>query len=431
MTVEKFPCKRHTDRYSSRKCFQCREYICSSCQTIYSHHIFCSIWCFFKFLLSHKRPQYKLSKEFISLLVLFVLIQCVSYFFLRKEIHSKITAMRDATKSTFITRKSESSQMGFTLDTALVHASHYINISGKALNNTIIGLWQNGNFVSSTISRSGKYEFPLRSLLLGKNSFVLWGLFEDGTSTLIDTFSIDYFSRRLITLAQSVERLQTDQRVLALTFDAGSTSNGSDSIISILRKQDLRATFFLTGLFIEKFPHVVGDLINDGHELANHTYTHPHLTSWELNQANIKLEYVDRNFIYSQLNKTDSILYAHFKRHLKPLWRAPFGEYNDEILTWAAELGYRHIKWSNQCDTWDWVSDKESPLYRTPNEIYAHLINLLVNEKLNGAIILMHFGSNRENEFPFEMLTKLIHALKEENYKILTVSQLLALNRQV
>jgi peptidoglycan/xylan/chitin deacetylase (PgdA/CDA1 family) len=266
---------------------------------------------------------------------------------------------------------------------------------------------------------------------LGRNSFVLWGLFEDGTSTLIDTFSIDYYSQRVITLAQSVERLQTDQRVLALTFDAGSTSNGSDSIISILRKQDLRATFFLTGLFIEKFPYVVADLINDGHELANHTYSHPHLTSWEQNRANNRLEYVDRNFIYSQLNKTDSILYANFKRHLKPLWRAPFGEYNDQILTWAAELGYRHIKWSNQCDTWDWVSDKESPFYRTPNEIYAHLINLLVNEKLNGAIILMHFGSNRENEFPFEMLTKLIRALKEENYKILTVSQLLAFNRQI
>jgi peptidoglycan/xylan/chitin deacetylase (PgdA/CDA1 family) len=320
----------------------------------------------------------------------------------------------------------DSTALAYTLDTAIVQSPPYLQISGTAPSNALIGLWQNGKFVSSVISNYGLYQFPPQFLALGKNLFVVWALCENGKKALIDTFSIDYFSLRLAYLSGSVSRLKTQEKILSLTFDAGAGPNGADSIIKILREQNLRSTFFLTGKFIRDFPELIGQLIRDGHELANHTYSHPHLTSWAKNGQHSSLGYVSREFIYSQLNKTDSIFYSYFKQHLKPLWRAPYGEYNKDILRWAAELGYKHIKWSAQCDTWDWVSDRESPFYRTPDEMYGHLINLMINEKLKGAIILMHFGSIRKNEFPYQMLTKLISALRSQDYKILTISQLLS-----
>ena len=56
-------------------------------------------------------------------------------------------------------------------------------------------------------------------------------------------------------------------------------------------------------------------------------------------------------------------------------WRAPFGEYNKDILQWAAEIGYKHIRWSKNSDLADWVNDKESALYKTADEMYQQIID--------------------------------------------------------
>jgi len=100
---------------------------------------------------------------------------------------------------------------------------------------------------------------------------------------------------------------------------------------------------------------------------------------------------------------------------------------NEEILLWAAELGYNHIGWSDGCDTWDWVENRESSLYRSADEIYAHLMDLERQGKLKGSIILMHLGSDRKNDFPYQMLAKLIESLRAKQYKFLTISQLLSI----
>jgi peptidoglycan/xylan/chitin deacetylase (PgdA/CDA1 family) len=122
---------------------------------------------------------------------------------------------------------------------------------------------------------------------------------------------------------------------------------------------------------------------------------------------------------------TDSLLYHGFGLHFKPYWRAPFGEYNDQILNWAAELGYKHIGWSTSCDTRDWVSDMDSDLYRTGEEIYQHLLDLESKGRLKGAIILMHVHTDRVKDKPFKILPKLINTLREKGYKIVPVSTLL------
>jgi len=431
MVIQKSPCKRHPARFSSRKCYYCKDFICSSCQVIFQHHIFCGTWCFIKYAIKHNTLKLRFSKKYAYLLAGIVVFQLILFFILRLEMHSMMKRMLVPGEKSTISQEIDSTSTYFSCDTSFVPSPHFLSISGNAPSNAIIGLWHNGKFVSSVISSFGQYKFPPQILALGKNSINIWALYDNGKKALVDSFSVTYFSHRLYFLARSISKLSTDKKVVALTFDAGSGTSGADSIIRILHQLNVKSTFFLTGRFIREFPDLVQRLISDGHEFGNHTYSHPHLTSWEQDRNHTSLEYVDRKFIYAQLNKTDSIFYHHFKEHLRPFWRAPYGEYNKEILIWAAELGYKHIRWTDQCDTWDWVDDPESPFYRTPDEIYAHLNTLLINEKLNGAIILMHFGSNRKNDFPYEMLNKLIGSIREKDYKILTISQLLSYEHPV
>jgi peptidoglycan/xylan/chitin deacetylase (PgdA/CDA1 family) len=311
------------------------------------------------------------------------------------------------------------------IDTLFAGLSQSVQIKGKGQNNNLIGLWHNGKYSSSAIINNGDYAFPPQSLFLGENNFLIWSMSEDGKTTLIDSFSIDYYSQRLDLLATPFSKSNTNEKIVSLTFDAGSAANGADSIIQILKEYKLKLTFFLTGMFIKKFPEIVQHLISNGHELANHTYSHPHLTSFSVNQTHTNLLHINRNFISEQLNKTDSLFYDKFGNHLKPFWRAPFGEYNDQILMWAAELGYKHIGWSPNCDTRDWVSDKDSDLYWTGEQIYQHLIELESRGRLKGAIILMHISTDRIVDKPFEILPKLIRTLQEQGYKIVPVSILL------
>jgi len=318
-----------------------------------------------------------------------------------------------------------SSEFALQIDTVLAGLSQSIHIKGKGQNNNLLGLWHNGIYSSAAIINNGEYRFPPQSLYLGKNSFLIWSLSENGKTTLVDSFSVEYYSQRLHLLSLPFSGLDTQEKIVSLTFDAGSAANGADSIINILEEKNLKSTFFITGIFIKKYPEIVQTLLDKGHELGNHSYSHPHLTSYAVNQIHNNLMHTNRDFIYNQLNKTDSLFYDKFARHLKPFWRAPFGEINDQILRWAAELGYKHIGWSANCDTRDWVSDKDSDLYLTASEIYQHLMNLESMGNLNGAIILMHLHTDRTVDQPFTILRKLIDTLRERGYKIVPVSTML------
>jgi peptidoglycan/xylan/chitin deacetylase (PgdA/CDA1 family) len=178
---------------------------------------------------------------------------------------------------------------------------------------------------------------------------------------------------------------------------------------------------------MEMHPGLVKEMVNHGHEIANHTYNHPHLTSFSDDYRHELLPGITREFLHTQLFKTDSIYHEITSQHLKPFWRAPFGEYNQKILTWAAEIGYLHIRWTGAFDTNDWVTDQESDLYMTPDEIFTRIMQ--AEEKrpfgLNGVIVLMHLGSQRDGDHIFEVLPKLIQTIRDKGYILGCVSDLL------
>jgi peptidoglycan/xylan/chitin deacetylase (PgdA/CDA1 family) len=320
---------------------------------------------------------------------------------------------------------SESEKNKYSIDTTFSGLSQSLIISGEGPANSLLGLWHNKRFSASAITIKDKYQFPLQSLYLGNNVFTVRSLAGNGATVLIDSFSIQYASQRIQSLAIPLTSINTNENIMALTFDAGSAATGADSIINILASKNIKLTFFLTGRFIRKFPHIVQNLVDNNHELANHTLTHPHLTSYEENGVQLLRENVNRSIIYTQLNRTDSLLFSGFGTHLKPYWRAPFGEYNQQILNWAAETGYKHVGWSPGCDTRDWISDPESELYRTKEEIYEHLMDLESRGLLKGSIILLHLHSERKEDAAYKILAKLIDTLHQKNYKIVTISELI------
>ena len=226
---------------------------------------------------------------------------------------------------------------------------------------------------------------------------------------------------------KSVSKIRTDKLVFSLTFDGGSITTGADSILKILELNSIKTTFFLTGKFINRNPTLTKKILKAGHEIGNHTYTHPHLTKFANTNEHNTLEGINRSIVQKELLKTDSVFYANFQQNMMQFWRAPFGEYNKEILQWAAEIGYKHIRWSKSGDLLDWVIEKESTLYKTPEEMYHKIMDLEQKNKLKGSILLMHLGTDRKTDIPYKMLSKLIKKLKDKNYELIKISDLLKL----
>ncbi len=216
---------------------------------------------------------------------------------------------------------------------------------------------------------------------------------------------------------------------IALTFDGGASSNGTTELLRLLRELHLKATLFLTGEFIEREPELLRQALLDGHEIGNHTFSHPHLTTYASNGRHQLLPGVSREFLHDQLRRTEEAFTRATGRRMAPLWRAPFGEENATLRGWAAELGYLHVRWSSlsgsSLDSWDWVNDEHSRLYEDPDKMIERL---LAFPRLEGGIVLMHLASDRAVP-PWKALPRLVTILRERAIEPVRVSDLLTASR--
>lgn len=186
-----------------------------------------------------------------------------------------------------------------------------------------------------------------------------------------------------------------DRREILVSFDAGSTDRGAAQILDALRERGIKTTVFLTGEFIRRSPELARRIAEDGHEVGNHTDTHPHLTTYADNGRQATRPGVDRAFLAKELARTASLFREATGRTMAPIWRAPFGEHNPEIRRWAAGEGYWHVGWTGGragLDGLDWVTDPASPSYRSADRVVA----LLVQRAESGGIVLLHLGSDRD-----------------------------------
>lgn len=224
---------------------------------------------------------------------------------------------------------------------------------------------------------------------------------------------------------------------VALTFDGGSgRTEETAEILDALRERSIRATVFLTGQFIRENPDAVRRMVADGHEVGNHTLTHLHLTTYARSYTHTTIEGVDSAVLTRELEGTEALFREVTGRDMAPLWRAPYGEVNGALRRWALEAGYVHIGWTSDyenresLDTLDWVYDRSSRFYRSPEEIKGRVMNFGKNRGgVSGGIILMHLNTRRTNDRAALIVGDMLDALAGRGYRFVKVSTLIKSNR--
>lgn len=189
----------------------------------------------------------------------------------------------------------------------------------------------------------------------------------------------------------SVER--SDNKI-AVTFDCAWNDEDIDSILDTLDKYECKATFFVVGDWVEKYPEALKKISDRGHEIGNHSYNHADYTKLSVGE------------IIADLDKCDTLIEQVTGK--KPyLMRAPSGGYSDTVIRAADQSGRTYIQWS--VDGIDYGD-------AMPQDIYDRSVK---NTKA-GDIILLHNGTKSTAN----VLPKILEAL-ECNYEFATVSELI------
>jgi peptidoglycan/xylan/chitin deacetylase (PgdA/CDA1 family) len=216
---------------------------------------------------------------------------------------------------------------------------------------------------------------------------------------------------------------------ISLTFDGNASSNGTAELLDLLQELDLEITLFVTGRFIEKYPMLVRRAVLAGHEVGNHTYSHPHLTTYAENKRHRLLPNVTRSWFRDQLQRTEKAFRRATGRPMAPLWRSPYGEENSTLRGWALEMGYLHVRWSSlegaSLDARDWVADEHSSLYQDSRRMMDRLLGF---PRLEGGIVLMHLATDRSNP-PWTELPRFVDELERRNVSTARVTELLESSR--
>jgi polysaccharide deacetylase family sporulation protein PdaB len=205
--------------------------------------------------------------------------------------------------------------------------------------------------------------------------------------------------------SQLVTKGSNASKVVAFTFDDGDDGGNIQEILQILARNNIKATFFFTGTAAETHPALVKAISEAGHELGNHSYSHPDFTTLTYDQ------------MLDELNKAENAIKNITGKSTKPLFRPPYGAYNSAVLQGAGDAGYsKTIYWT--IDTLDWKGI-------TAAEIYSRVLNNITP----GAIVLMHAGSGAPNTK--NALQNMIDSLKSTGYTFATVSGLLGITYTV
>lgn len=126
--------------------------------------------------------------------------------------------------------------------------------------------------------------------------------------------------------------VETEKPQVAISFDAAWGADDTDKLLQILADNDVKTTFFMCGYWVDKYPEEVKKIAEAGHDLGNHSATHPHMS--QLTKEQIKEE------LTSAGNKIKELTGVQMD-----LFRAPFGEYTNDVISSAKECGYYTIQW--------------------------------------------------------------------------------------
>ncbi len=190
-----------------------------------------------------------------------------------------------------------------------------------------------------------------------------------------------------------------DGKMISLTFDDGPDGAVTEEILDILCEYGIKATFFVIGVNCEKHPETLGRIASEGHEIGNHTYSHPTLKG------------ITKDSLKDEILKNEETVYEITGKRTE-LFRPPEGVYSSDISSLMTEMDYTPILWS--VDTADW---------RRPSA--QNIVDRVMSGTETGVIILCHDYVAGKSNTP-AALRSFIPRLIEQGYKFVTVSELLS-----
>ncbi|MGL5750197.1 MAG: polysaccharide deacetylase family protein [Paraclostridium sp.] len=188
-----------------------------------------------------------------------------------------------------------------------------------------------------------------------------------------------------------------DKKYLAITFDDGPHPKETDEVLDILKKYDVKATFFIAGKHANWYNKPLKRTYAEGHEIGNHTFSHPDIS----NLSNEQLE--------NEIIKCEEELIKVTGEKPK-LFRPPYGSYRQKELSQIAnKLEYKVVLWTT-VDAKDWK-----------NPGAQNIANVIINNAKNGDIILLHDYATQDT---VKALDIFIPEMQKKGYKFVTVSEL-------
>lgn len=188
------------------------------------------------------------------------------------------------------------------------------------------------------------------------------------------------------------ENMQEEKKKVALTFDDGPHPVYTPEMLDLLKEKNIKATFFLLGEQVEKYPDIVKRMNDEGHLIGNHSYKHEQLSKLSSVQA------------CSQVNRTNELIYAITGKYPEYL-RPPFGDWKDRL---DCEVNMIEVLWD--VDTLDWSSQNKDKV-----------VSKVMKNVEEGDIILMHDSY----ESTVKATAEIIDRLQKDGYEFVTVDELI------
>jgi peptidoglycan-N-acetylglucosamine deacetylase len=194
--------------------------------------------------------------------------------------------------------------------------------------------------------------------------------------------------------------LHRTKKQIAITFDDGPDGKYTPEILDVLKEYNVKATFFLLGQNMEYYPEMARRIVDEGHAVGNHSYSHPDFRYLTVEDA-----------LQKQVIKTQQV-FEDILGFRPAYFRPPYGAVTDEQIRVLCEEGMIIIDWS--IETFDWSDTQNSP---------EKILNRIKKYHHGGAVILMHSaGGDRSNSIT--VLPQIIEFLQNEGYELVTIDEM-------
>lgn len=231
-----------------------------------------------------------------------------------------------------------------------------------------------------------------------RNLISILGLFAISITAIICASFIFTHTAQVFTQSSRnlpIYSVNTADKKVSITFDCAWGANDIPKILDTLKKENVRATFFFVGEWLDKYPNEAKAIAGGGHDIGNHSDSHLRMS--QLSVDSIKNDIANANTKIEKLTGQKCILF-----------RAPYGDYDDRLVKLASQQGQYTIQWD--VDSLDWK-----------NISSENICERVMRKINNGSIILLH----NDTKYTAAALPTLIKSIKNAGYSIVPVSELI------